>query len=187
MVNYTKNSVPPPSIQEKIELAHTLHTTWGNKLLRDSYIYGLSERLKQNIDTTRKAMRALGIIDVCRDCEEDGGGSCCGAGTENKYNWVLLLINLILGISLPDQRYKANSCYFLNEDGCTLMARHVLCVNYLCSKINQILTPDELIRLQFIAGNELDTIFILHEAIKNFTSRSNNGQQLPQRNPFSNR
>jgi hypothetical protein len=61
---------------------------------------------------------------------------------------------------------NGNSCYFLGEYGCLLTARHVLCVNYICKKLQKKLTRDELIELQPCAGEELDTLFILHEAIK---------------------
>jgi len=166
-------SPAPSSIQKKIELAHNLYATWGNKLLGESHIHNLMEKVKQNIETTRRITLALGIFDMCKHCDEEEGGSCCGAGIENKYSAVLLLINLILGVSLPEKRCKGNSCFFLNENGCALIARHVLCVNYLCSKIKQILTLDELIKIQYTAGNELDTVFILHEAIKKLI-RGNN-------------
>jgi len=176
MVKPVITSPSPPSIQERIKLAQVLYVTWAQELLTTPSIQRLLEQAKQHITTTRNIIFSLGIFDICKHCDEEEGGSCCGAGIEEKYNVVLLLINLILGVSLPEKRYKENSCYFLNEHGCILMARHVLCVNYLCSIINQSLTPDELIRLQNIAGNELDTLFMLNEAIKKTISRKKHVQ-----------
>jgi len=182
MLSPAKKSATPLSIREKIKLAQNLYVNWGEALLEDFHIHRLLARLKKNIEDTNKAVLALGIYEVCKHCEEEEG-SCCGAGIENKYDVVILLINIAMGIHLPTQRYQSNSCYFLNKNGCILKARHVLCVNYLCSKIKQTFTLDELIRIQYLAGNELDTLFILHEAIKKFIN--NDGQRLPKRNYFA--
>ena len=111
-------------------------------------------------------MFSLGVFAECKHCEEEEGGSCCGVGIEKRYNPVLLLINLLLGISLPTRVRDQNSCYFLGETGCLLDVRDVLCVNYICQKLRKKLTREELIAMQSCAGEELDTVFILHEAIK---------------------
>ena len=154
------------SIQEKIAQAHRLHAACGDSLRQDASIQALLMRLKQKIEVVRKTMLALGIVAECKHCEEEEGGSCCGTGIEDRYDPVLLLINLLLGASLPTQVRGGNSCYFLREKGCMLAARHVLCVNYICQKLQKKLTREELIDLQSCAGEELDTEFILHEAIK---------------------
>lgn len=153
------------SIQKKIEQARSLHTAWGDSLRQDPSIHTLLQRLKTNIANTWKTMLELGVVAECKHCEEEEGGSCCGGGIEDRYDTVLLLINLILGISLLVQPHN-NSCYFLGKNGCVLRARHVLCVNYVCEKLRNKLPQDKLIRLQEIAGEELDTLFLLHEAIK---------------------
>jgi hypothetical protein len=71
-----------------------------------------------------------------------------------------------LGGSLENNEPVVNSCYFLGKNGCTLTARDVLCVNYICDKLQKKLTREELLALQTCAGEELDTLFILHESIK---------------------
>ncbi|MFP3870608.1 MAG: hypothetical protein ACLFVT_06995 [Syntrophobacteria bacterium] len=154
------------TIQEKIQKAHRLYAAWGESLRRDPSIEPLLQRLRRNIEATCQTMLALGVVAQCKHCEEEEGGSCCGSGIENRYDPLLLLINLLLGVSLPAQPEHQNSCFFLGQNGCILMARHVLCVNYLCAKIQQKLSRDELIRLQTSAGQELDTEFLLYEAIK---------------------
>ncbi len=111
-------------------------------------------------------MRAFGVARACKRCEEQEGGSCCGAGIENRYDPLQLLINLLLGVSLPVRRRFRDSCHFLEPDGCSLKARHVLCVNYLCTRLQQSLSVDERSTLQAILGEELDTGFILHEALR---------------------
>ena len=159
------------SIEEKIEEARVLHGAWADRLRRDGGIRDLLARLEQNIQASMKAMRALRVVQACKWCEEQEGGSCCGAGIENRYDPLLLLINLLLGVSLPDRQKYLDSCYFLETDGCCLKARHVLCVNYLCKKLQQALSTDELNTLQAIVGEELDTGFTLHEAVRKEVGR----------------
>ena len=156
----------PSSIYERIEQAHNLLETCGSSLIENPHIHALLRKLRDCIENTNRSMVTLGVVAECKDCEEKEGGSCCGSGIENKYDAVLLLINLLLGFSLENQEPSKNSCSFLGKKGCTLTARHVLCVNYICQKLQKKLTREELIALQTCAGEELDTLFFLHEAIK---------------------
>ena len=154
------------SIQKKIELARSLYTILENSLRQDPAIEALLHRLRSHIETTGKTMLDLGVVSECRRCEEEEGGSCCGEGIENRYDVELLLINLLLGVVLPSRAQCENSCYLLGRNGCSIMVRHTLCVNYICSKLQNKLPRDELIRVQTCAGDELDTGFLLHETIK---------------------
>ena len=156
----------PSSIYKKIEQAHNLLETCGSSLIEDPQIHALLRKLRDCIENTNQSMVTLGVVAECKNCEEREGGSCCGSGIENKYDAVLLLINILLGFSLENEKPSGNSCYFLGEKGCKLTARHVLCVNYMCQKLQKKLAREQLISLQTCAGEELDTLFILHEAIK---------------------
>jgi hypothetical protein len=153
-------------IREKINEALVLYEAWEGRLRGDARIRDLLARLEKNVRESMHAMRALRVVQACKRCEEQEGGSCCGAGIENRYDRFQLLINLLLGVSLPDRHEYSDSCYFLQADGCCLKARHVLCVNYLCTKLQRSLSQDELIALQTIAGEELDTGFALYEAVR---------------------
>jgi hypothetical protein len=185
MENFAGSSSNCVSIQEKIQRAHSLYVMHKDRLFGRSEITDLLNALRRHIDATQQAMDELGIIEQCRQCDEDGGGSCCGAGIENKYDVVLLLINLLLGVSLPEQRYETSSCYFAGKRGCVLSARHVICVNYICSRIEQEIHPHKINRLQSIAGSELDCSFMLHEALKTFLNSGTNDHALSQRNTRS--
>ena len=116
-------------------------------------------------------MLELGIVETCKICDEEGGGSCCGAGLENKFDTVLLFMNLLLGVSLPNYHRRTGSCYLLSEGGCLLKVRLVLCVDYLCPGILSSLNRDELLKLQNISGDELVTGFMLYDALKKFLRR----------------
>jgi len=111
-------------------------------------------------------MTAAGIVDLCSECERNEGGSCCGNGLENNYNGWLLLINLLLNVTLPKKRHDPKSCFFLGKTGCTLLARHVICVNYICKKITDRIDPQAIKALRKKEGEELNTLFLLHENVK---------------------
>ena len=166
MVEQCTGLATPTAIEKKIEQAHTLFGTCGSSLAEDPSIRSLLRRLRDCIKNTNQSMLTLGVVAECKNCEEKEGGSCCGSGIENKYDVVLLLINLLLGGSLQNHEPLGNSCFFLGKKGCKLTARHVLCVNYICEKLQKKLTREELIALQTSAGEELETLFFLHEAIK---------------------
>ncbi len=164
------------SIEEKIEEARALYAAWSDRLCSDERVRDLLVRMEERIKASMGAMRALRVVQACKWCEEQEGGSCCGAGIENRYDPLQLLINLLLNASLPDRRKYPDSCYFLETDGCCLEARHVLCVNYLCKRLEESLAGEELEALQTIVGEELDTGFALHEAVrKGLGRRSGDG------------
>jgi len=154
------------SIREKIAEALDLFRAHEERLRNDPGVWGLLENLEHRLAATRRIMKERKVVDTCKWCDEEAGGSCCAVGIENRYSSLLLLINLLLGVTLPGERAQADSCYFLGTGGCCLKARHVLCVNYLCKRLTETLSPDDLHALQAVAGEELDTGFIVHEVVK---------------------
>jgi hypothetical protein len=153
-------------ISQTIVLAYHFYTVFGQALLQDEEVRTLLFRLDQNIEATKKEMVAIGVVNDCADCAVNGDGTCCGKRTGYKYDNILLLINLLLGESLPTKPQDLHLCYFLTKEGCVLRARHVICVNYLCKRLRKNIQHSKLVRLQEIAGEELNTLFILEEYIK---------------------
>ena len=156
---------PEGSIDYKIALAYQLQANFGQELLQDKETRGQLLQLDQNIEATWNEMVSNGVVRECSDCAVKEG-SCCGAGMENSYDEVLLLINLLIGRTLPSQAYDTTSCYLLGENGCLLRAREVICVNYLCQRISRSIQKEKLIHLQKIAGDELNSLFMLEQHIK---------------------
>ena len=154
------------SIIQKIKTAEAYYLKEKETFLSDRRLMELLRDLKIAIRDSRQTMEEIGLISLCRDCEEKEGGSCCGKGLENKYSETLLLINLLLGISLPKTRYDQKSCFFLGNKGCLLAARHVICVNYLCAKINNSISPDRILLLREKEGIELNLLFLINERVK---------------------
>jgi hypothetical protein len=155
-----------PSIEEKIDWAEHCYESFSGPLIQDKSIADDLTKIEDAIQASSKERGAAGVLDICRDCEKNGGGSCCGAGLENKYDGWLLLINLLLEVRLPKKRHHKESCFFLGENGCLLKARHVICVNYLCKKIADRINPQKLKALREKEGIELDILFRLNERLK---------------------
>jgi len=153
-------------IEEKIAWARTWEEKFGKALLEESRITDLLRRLKAATDASRLEMVKTGVAEVCRRCDQEEGGSCCGVGIENRYDGWLLLINLLLGVILPSQRARPDACYFWGDQGCVLMARHILCINYLCKNVTDQIDPSRIATLREKEGAEADALFLLHERIK---------------------
>lgn len=160
-----KTSLSNP-IDEKIAWARYCYKEFGYDLLKEKKLVDLLEHLKAAVLASRKEMAKTGIVELCRRCEQEDGGSCCGAGLENKYNGWLLLINLLLGVNLPETRQQTNSCFFLRTNGCLLMARHVICINYLCKQITSLFDPLRILEMREKENEEVKTLFLLNENIK---------------------
>jgi len=157
---------PEMVVQEKMLAARALFAQWGPAWRTDGRIRALVEELRGAIQASREAMEAAGIFDLCRQCEEEEGGSCCGAGIEDRYDPVLLAVNLLLGSPLPEEPEVSDGCFFLGEHGCRLTARHVLCVNYLCLKIQERLPLAAIVRVQDVTGREMESLFLLEDELK---------------------
>ncbi len=134
--------------------------------MQDREVCSLLGELDRHIETTQKAMVDAGIVKECADCAINGEGTCCGVRTGYKCGSVLLLINLLLGRTLPSVPADSHLCHFLAKHGCALRARHVICVNFLCQRLRDVFPHNILCNMQEIAGCELDTLFVLEECIK---------------------
>ena len=153
-------------VVREVRLAYHLYKMFGHALLQDETGRAFLVQLDQNIEATQKEMVAAGVIEECADCAVNGEGTCCGKRTGFKYDSVILLVNLLLGKTIPLQSQDPHACYFLTREGCMLRARHVICVNFLCPRLHKNIQHEMLVQLQEVAGEELDTLFLVEEYIK---------------------
>jgi hypothetical protein len=163
-------------IREKVRAAHALFARWGKVLRKNPQIRALLERLRREVETSWETMIDLEVVAVCKHCDEEEGKSCCGRGFENKFDHYLLLMNLLLGVSLPEDHVRPEGCYFLTTTGCCLKVRLFLCVDFLCPAILNRLSQEELVRLQTVSGKELTAAFRAYDGIKRLLRR--NGEKV---------
>jgi hypothetical protein len=155
------------SAEDKVRLAMSMYKTFGEELRRDLPLANLLGEMKEKVRCSWRTMAELGISAACARCDETAPeGSCCSRGLENKFDSVLLLINLLLGIQLPLERMRDDSCRFLGPSGCVLEARTLLCIDYLCPEVEKELGIESLMKMQEVAGEEIRTAFLLAERVK---------------------
>ncbi|RLB56113.1 MAG: hypothetical protein DRI90_18940 [Deltaproteobacteria bacterium] len=159
------------SIEEKIEWARRIHREQAAELLQDRNIVQLLDKLRSETQASRQAMIAAGVVAICRRCEDHDGGSCCGAGIEDRYDGITLLINLLLDVSIPSERLVPDSCYLLGPTGCVLQARDVICINFMCTQVTNSISPLALSLLREAEGAELETLFLLHDRLGRLLGR----------------
>lgn len=164
-MNLREASLESP-VEQKVAWARDVLDRRKQLLLGDERIAEALSVLEQAIFRSREAMARAGIGEICRACEIHEGGSCCGAGIEKHFGPILLLVNLLLGARIPHTRQDPSSCFFLAESGCGLLARHVICVNFLCREITARVPQSKIAALREKEGVELECLFVLEERIK---------------------
>lgn len=152
-------------IEEKIRWANQAHQGLAASVAADDRAAHLLDRLASALEQSRAASARTGMGEICRACEREQGGSCCGAGIEDRYDGRLLLINRLLGVRLPERRRFQARCFFLGETGCLLRARHVICVNFVCGNLTRSIDPARLAELREKEGIELEALFRLHDRL----------------------
>ena len=153
-------------VKERIAWAELCFRESGALLLGDQKVAGLLAEFNSAVKFSRKKMDQSGVVALCRECDREEGGSCCGIGLEEKYDAWLLLINRLLGVDLPGKRQQKDGCFFLGKNGCLLKARHVICINYVCKKITTNVQSSVLNDLREMEGQEITSLFMLNEQVK---------------------
>jgi hypothetical protein len=142
-------------IEREIQNARRLYARWSEELSREKELLERLEKYREAIPQTLEQMLRAGVLGACASCGAGPAGSCCFQGVEDWYDDILLLINLLLGLELPDQRELPGGCFFVGEKGCRLMARHAFCVNYLCPALAGTIGLEEKSNLLALSGQEL--------------------------------
>lgn len=153
-------------VKERIAWAEFCFQASGDLFLWDQKVADLLAEFNSAARSSRQKMDQSGVVALCRECDREEGGSCCGIGLEEKYDAWLLLINRLLGVGLPRKRQQKDGCFFLGENGCLLKARHVICINYVCKKITSNVQPSVINDLREVEGQEINSLFMLNEQVK---------------------
>lgn len=152
-------------MQKKIDLAYYLRDILLSKSDLLEKLASPLQRLKNAIILAKEESLRIGMVSICADCAKEGK-TCCGAGIESKYSPELLAINLLLQVSLTKNPQIEGMCYFLSSKGCTLLARDVFCINYICDKIKRRLSPSVLKKLRDLEGEALEIQFEIEKELK---------------------
>lgn len=152
------------SITEKIAWAEEIYSRYGDMILKDDEVQRLLSVLDRSIDATYEEMEKAGTLEECTKCAKKTG-SCCSRKIDKLYDKRTLLINLLMGYEMPREREIDDGCFFQGIEGCKIKAREIICVDYFCPGMYDVIDKEKMVRLQNVAGEEHETLFKLSNRI----------------------
>jgi hypothetical protein len=142
-------------IDREIKEARVLYSMFGDSLKRRRDFAEGIQKYEAAISETHAQMARRGITEACSACSSKQEGGCCFQGAEEWYDHVALLINLLMGVEVPETREVPDGCLFVGGKGCKLLARNAFCVNYLCPSLAASMGDTEKTNLLSLSGKEL--------------------------------
>ncbi len=142
-------------VVERIRRAKEIYREHGAALLEAPSIAPVLDRYRDLVGQTQSAMHRFGVVSGCTRCAQEDHGSCCFEGIEDGYGISLLLVNLLMGCDIPEEKEIPGSCLFVGGEGCKLKARFYFCLHYLCPRLREALGGDGSKKLLQILGKEL--------------------------------
>jgi hypothetical protein len=149
------NEALEQTIKREVSKAKWLFDAHSEALCRSREVTSSLAGYRAAILRTGEAMKRMGVVKGCTQCASKSHGSCCFSGIEEGFDHVLLLINLLLGCDIPEERELADGCFFVGTRGCRLTAKSYFCLHYLCPELQKLLGPSGSEELLRIVGDEL--------------------------------
>ncbi|MBW2053004.1 MAG: hypothetical protein JRG97_12045, partial [Deltaproteobacteria bacterium] len=161
-----------PAVKKEIDRAKLLYEQYGRELSRDKHIKELLERYREaNIKTLDK-IREIGVEEGCTFCAVELDECCCFEGVEEKYDYILLLVNLLLGAEISEYREIPAACLFVGSQGCLMAVRHYFCLHYLCPQLKTSLDPSAIDDFLSVSGDELYCGLETEQAIRGWLKQN---------------
>lgn len=168
------------NVTEQTQKANELYSLIASDILKDEKCASLLNELKAAIEDSWKLMKELGVVDICSACADEKPGGCCYFGIETCYTDMILLMNLLIGVNIPEQRKLEKNCLFAGEHGCLLKARFKTCIYHLCPRLKNPLSEYDLFRLRATTNYEIKLGVRTESAIRDWI-RENAVNFLPPR------
>ena len=67
-------------VKERIAWSESCFQSSQDLFFEDEKIAGLLVEFKSAVKASRQKMDKSGVVDLCRECDQEEGGSCCGKG-----------------------------------------------------------------------------------------------------------
>lgn len=166
MKNTYKNNLIEDITKSVIIHSENLFKSYHHLLLKDPYLNEQLKLLRDSIEQSRNTMRESGMSAECFKCSVNDEATCCGNEYSLYCNAILLLINRLLGVEIKQQTYSKTLCAYITPTGCSLLARPVICLNFLCNRLRANIPHHRIVITQNIVGKELDNLFRIEEYIK---------------------
>ena len=159
-------------IRGEIDKAESLFAFHGEVMALDAGIRSLVTGYREAISETGEAMNGMGVVEACTVCAARCRDGCCFMGIEDGYDHILLMVNLLLGGSLPHHGELPGCCYFVGSKGCTLIARYYFCLHYFCPDLMKSLGSARVTTLLATVGIELSIGWRLEKAVRDWLLRT---------------
>lgn len=157
---------PDGRVGAVLKAADSLYRSQGEQIREDPALFLMIERYRAALTASREMMAGSGMVALCSACARETPGGCCFREVEEEYDPVLLLINRLLGASLPERREVPDNCLFLGEKGCKIPARYYFCVNFLCEKLKSGIRESVMEEIRRTSGEELQEGAALEYALR---------------------
>ncbi|MEA3548114.1 MAG: hypothetical protein U9R66_10680 [Thermodesulfobacteriota bacterium] len=155
MNNLTINDLYFSDVATKLDHARNLNDLHGVELKKDKRLGAQLEKLRELAMAMRAQMAGMAMFQRCSQCGSRPEGGCCSLYMANETDAIQLLINLLLGQNVVFQRDDGFECYFLGEQGCSLLCKPFFCLNYNCREILERAEAHELRALEKATGGLL--------------------------------
>ncbi|WP_157608084.1 hypothetical protein [Thermodesulfatator atlanticus] len=140
-------------------------------LLEDQELNELLCLYEKAFERVQEEMKKTGAFEFCAECGR-AGLSCCGNGMELDCDDILLVLNLLAGVRLPQKRKFPLGCFFLSETGCILKLRPLICRNFLCQDLKNAIGLANTIQIQQSLDEEAVILFKLTQRVKALLSKT---------------
>ncbi len=155
-------------LKRNLEEAQSLYHRFRKELRQDPLLQEGLKALREGLRLSEEAYQATGAYQLCQICALRYPSTCCGKDMELEVSRELLVLNLILGMELPQEPAFSEACFFLGPKGCRLWARPILCRNFFCPWFRENFDLQKLAYLQKIQEKELNSLFNLLNRLKIF-------------------
>ncbi|KMY68488.1 hypothetical protein AAU61_02130 [Desulfocarbo indianensis] len=152
-------------VSRDIAQAKRVFAELGGQILARPELAGLLARFRRQIEATNRLFGEMDVAADCAACCDREKGPCCFDGAQGWYDLRLLLINLLLGVQVPDRPELVDDCWFNSPTGCKLLAKDSICLNFFCPDIQARLNDAELLALRQQVGRELLACLDLETAL----------------------
>jgi len=142
-------------ISAHVSKANEVYGLLGGEIWAHPELAGLLAKFKEQLHATNQLFADLDVAADCASCCDRDQGPCCFDGAQGWYDLRLLLINLLLGVKVPERPELVDDCWFNSPTGCKLLAKESICLNFFCPDIQERLAADELMALRQQVGREL--------------------------------
>jgi len=119
----------------KLSVARELHQRLGGKLAAAPPLREGLAQLHHQALALETHMRSMALGHLCSRCASRTGGGCCSADMADNTDSIMLLTNLLLGVTIDCQEQETADCCYLGQQGCLFVVKPFFCLTYNCSHI----------------------------------------------------